>query len=114
LTIPFSHFLDAFNLVLGEFTSLSATLATRRTSVVVQETQKTIPQTSPDQVIVQGTLESGAVASVHYRGGANFAEKGSHDFFWEIEGEAGIITAKGSSGNVQVRLRLVGKLILLI
>jgi predicted dehydrogenase len=104
LTVSLSHFLDPFNFILGDFKSLSATLATRRTSVIVQETQKTIPQTTPDQIIVQGTLQSGAVASIHFRGGGGFAEKGSHDLLWEIEGEDGIITVTGpTAGNIQVR-----------
>jgi hypothetical protein len=55
-------------------------------------------------VDVQGQLQSGATASLHFRGGAQFAERGATDFLWEIEGEKGMIVLKGASGHVQVRV----------
>lgn len=54
--------------------------------------------TAYDQIAINGILESGAVASVHYRGGML---KGTN-FLWEINGSEGdiIITADGGSPGV--------------
>ncbi|KAL8283511.1 hypothetical protein RQP46_005614 [Phenoliferia psychrophenolica] len=69
-SIPFSHTLDAFSLLLGEFEWLQAATSTQRKSVTVKETGESIPQDSPDQLVVQGQLVGGAIASIHYRGGS--------------------------------------------
>jgi len=95
LTIPCSHTLEALNFVLGDFAYLSANLANRRTTATIQETGETVAFTAADQILIQGALKSGAVASIHYRGGA---AKGGIDYHWEIEGEQGIIMFKGSNG----------------
>ncbi|KII85247.1 hypothetical protein PLICRDRAFT_178983 [Plicaturopsis crispa FD-325 SS-3] len=107
LTIPTAHTLDAVTFVLGEFTSLSATAVTRHPTITVVDSGRTIPQTTADHVAVQGILTSGALASVHFRGGGGFtgggfAKKGSEDFFWEIEGERGVLVLKGPSGHIQM------------
>ena len=73
-------------MVLSDFTSLNATTATRRTQIRDTATGSWLPQSAEDQVAVSGVLESGAVASVHYRGGTS---RGTN-LLWEINGTKGI------------------------
>src|SRR3954452_14261238 len=82
LTIPFGHTIDAVTMALGEFSELTATLATRRRQVRNLATGQRAPMTAPDQIAVSGVLESGAVASVHFRGGRSRAT----NLHWEING----------------------------
>lgn len=98
-TIPFGHTIDAVCQVLGEFREVSATRALRRTSFVLAETGETLPMTAEDQLAVSGVLESGAVASVHYRGGAT---RGGTGFLWEINGTAGDIQVTAFGGHAQI------------
>jgi len=58
------HVLDIFRRVVGDFTELSATLATRMPEARLLETGERLPIGTPDQISVTGTLESGAVGSV--------------------------------------------------
>jgi predicted dehydrogenase len=70
LTIAFGHAFDLVAMVVGEPRELVATTATRRVSVPLAETGRLVPMTAEDQIAVSGTLASGAVFSVHHRGGA--------------------------------------------
>lgn len=54
LTIPFGHAVDALCHTLGEFTTLSATTATRRPSARASD-GTSVPMTAQDQVAVVGT-----------------------------------------------------------
>lgn len=96
LTIPFGHAVDALCRTLGEFTAISATTATRRTSVCTTD-GRSVPMTAQDQVAVTGTLEGGAVASIHYRGGRSTGT----NFLWEINGTEGDVVVRGASGHLQ-------------
>ncbi|MEU9015830.1 Gfo/Idh/MocA family oxidoreductase [Streptomyces sp. NPDC048479] len=96
LSIPFGHTIDGLASVLGEFTELSATTATRRTEVRHEETGQPAPTNVDDQIAVTGTLESGAVASVHFRGGI-----AATNFLWEINGTEGDLLVTGDSGHLQ-------------
>ncbi|WP_030259159.1 Gfo/Idh/MocA family protein [Streptomyces violens] len=97
LTVPFGHTIDAFAMVLGEFTGLSAVTATRRRTVHEEGTGRPAPMTAADQIAVSGQLASGAVASVHFRGGLS---RGT-DFHWEINGTDGDLVVTGDSGHLQ-------------
>ncbi|WP_405654476.1 Gfo/Idh/MocA family protein [Streptomyces sp. RK9] len=97
LTIPFGHTVDALALVLGEFTEVSATTATRRPVVREEGSGRAVPMTVEDQVAVTGRLASGAVASVHFRGGLS---RGT-DFHWEINGTDGDLVVTGDHGHLQ-------------
>jgi predicted dehydrogenase len=97
LTIPFGHTLEAVCSVLGEFTSLNATMASRRTASRRTDTGETLPMTAEDQIAVSGVLVGGAVASMHYRGGRSAGT----GFLWEINGTEGDLVARGSSGHLQ-------------
>ncbi|MDO3402772.1 Gfo/Idh/MocA family oxidoreductase [Mycolicibacterium neoaurum] len=98
LTIPFGHAIDAVCMALGEFTSVTATLATRRATVLESGTGRTLPMTAPDQVAVTGVLDSGAVVAAHYRGGVSAAT----NFRWEINGTHGDLVITADSGHVQM------------
>lgn len=97
LSIPFGHTADGLASVLGEFTELSAVTATRRNEVLHEETGQPVPTDVDDQIAVTGTLESGAVASVHFRGGT----ARSTNFLWEINGTEGDLLVTGDSGHLQ-------------
>ncbi|MCW2903619.1 MAG: oxidoreductase domain protein [Streptosporangiaceae bacterium] len=97
LTIPFGHTIDALTMALGEFTGLTAVLATRRRQVRNGATGAFAPMTAADQIAVGGVLEGGAVASVHFRGGRSRAT----NFHWEINGTDGDLLITGGSGHLQ-------------
>lgn len=98
LSIPLGHTLAGFRDVLGGFRHLSARLVNRRQTVDVTDTGTTIPTTTPDQVLVQGTLDSGAAFSIHYRGGMS---RGTN-LLWEINGTGGDILVTAASGHAQL------------
>jgi predicted dehydrogenase len=97
LTIPIGHTLEAVFHCLGEPAELSAVTAVRRPEVTVAGSEECLPMSAEDQVAIAGRLESGAVLSVHYRGGRSAGT----NFLWEIEGTAGTLVLRGGSGHLQ-------------
>jgi predicted dehydrogenase len=98
MTIPGGHSIDALCFCVGEFKSVTAVVATQRSQIRITETGETIPMTSPDQVLLSGVLESGAVASVHIKGGT----ANGTSFLFEMHGTDGdlvIAPAQPRSGN---------------
>jgi predicted dehydrogenase len=85
LTVPLGHTVDLVTMVLGEFTQLTATVASLRTESRNRETGELKPTDVEDQVALSGTLTSDAVASIHLRGGTSRAT----NFLWEINGSEG-------------------------
>lgn len=105
LAIPFGHTLDAFALCLGEFLELSAVTANRRPWVRDRATGESVRMTTDDQVAVQGVLSGGAVASLHFRGGAAHAT----NFHWEINGTEGDLVVTAAHGHLQLApVRILG------
>ncbi|MBY6006265.1 Gfo/Idh/MocA family oxidoreductase [Salipiger bermudensis] len=103
--IPMGHTLAAVREVLGEFGPLSATKLSNYETVTVTDTGEEKPKTAPDQVMVQGSLASGAAFSMHYRGGTN---RGTN-FLWEINGTEGDIQVTAGLGHAQmVQLTIKG------
>lgn len=98
LTIPFGHLLDTFQPVLGEVTDIQAVTATRRPEVAVTPDGGNRTMTAEDQVAVVGTLRSGAVTSIHYRGG----RPAGTGFLWEINGTRGDLRVTADSGHLQL------------
>lgn len=96
LTIHAGHYADVVTHCLGEFRELNATLATQRTQVKVVETGESIPTTAPDRIIVNGIFQSGAIASLHIRGGRS---RGTN-LLWEINGTEGDLLVTGDSGGI--------------
>jgi predicted dehydrogenase len=84
--------------VLGDFGELSAQFVSRFDVVKLTDTGEIRPKTAPDQIMVHGTLASGAAISVHYRGGMS---RGTN-LLWEINGTQGDIQVTGASGHAQM------------
>ncbi|KAI0426784.1 oxidoreductase [Xylaria sp. FL1042] len=92
LSIYLGHFLDSFIHVLGDFAELQAILKSTVSSVKIFNTKGVLvnpacPKTSPDQALIQGTLESGAVVSISAR--KPRAEVDGVSFRWVISGTEG-------------------------
>jgi predicted dehydrogenase len=90
---------------LGDLQQYSSFIANQRpeTRIVDRKTNTlvdTVIKDTPDQFLLQGTLQSGALLSYHLRGGKAFPA-GPH-FLWRIYGEKGEIevTATGPLLNV--------------
>lgn len=69
LSIYGGHTLDVICDLLGDVRELSALITRRYETTRIIETGETREKTAPDQIIVQGTLESGCVLSLHLQGG---------------------------------------------
>ncbi|KAI1122443.1 oxidoreductase [Nemania abortiva] len=94
LFIYFGHFLDSFVHVLGDFTEVQAILKTAIDKVAIYSAKGELvnpayPKSGADQILVQGILESGAVASIAVRGPR--ADVDDVSFRWVISGTEGQI-----------------------
>jgi predicted dehydrogenase len=65
LTITFGHALDAMCMVVGELTEVSALVSTRVPQWFETDTKKYVDVTSPDNIMIQGRLENGAIANAY-------------------------------------------------
>jgi predicted dehydrogenase len=72
---------------LGEFKELSSVVANQRQQVKIAETGEMIQMNAPDQVLVSGILQNGAVASIHLKGGT----VSGTGFLLEIHGTEGAL-----------------------
>ena len=97
LTIPVGHAVDALAWTLGEFAEVSATLATRQPVVHHAVTGEAMTMTAADQVAITGTLATGAVVNVHFRGGTTRDQK----LRWVISGTKGELVFVGAHGHLQ-------------
>lgn len=93
-----------FTDALGDFTSVSATLANQYPTASVigasgSPTGETIAQTTHHQVAFTGTLASGAVATFHFRAGLDSTKPGRTPFVWLIDGEDGSIRVESDAPN---------------
>ncbi|MBC06861.1 Gfo/Idh/MocA family oxidoreductase [Thalassospira sp.] len=103
--IPMAHTLAAVKDVLGDFGTLDATFLSNFDTVKIAETGEEKPKNAADQVLVQGTMASGAALSVHYRGGVS---RGTN-LLWEINGTEGDIQVTAGLGHAQmVQLTIKG------
>src|SRR5258706_9277243 len=98
LSIPLGHTADALCHCLGEIRELSAIMTVRRKSFTIVGTGERKPMTTDDQVCVTGLLESGAVLSIHYRGGLS---RGTN-LLWEINGTEGDLQLTAAAGHAQM------------
>jgi len=98
LAIPVGHVLDMLAFVLGEFASVGSVLAVGRSQAIRSRDGAKIPVTAHDQIAIAGTLVSGALASLHYHGGAPHGPT----FDWQINGSEGDlrIVAPQGYGNI--------------
>ncbi len=109
LTISGGHALDALAQMVGNFDTLSAVLAARRTETKIAGTGEVLKKSAVDQVAVIGTLKSGAVATFHVRGGVMHGL----GLMLEINGTEGdiIMTSPTAAGiqNADIRLQCTRK-----
>lgn len=98
LSVSTMHALDALQFVLGDLADIRSTAATRRPTITLADTGEQIRSTVPDHLAIAATLESGAIASIFYRGGTSRGE----NFRWEINGTEGDLVLTSPLGNLQV------------
>ncbi|OGA47835.1 MAG: hypothetical protein A3F74_02810 [Betaproteobacteria bacterium RIFCSPLOWO2_12_FULL_62_58] len=65
LTITFGHAIDAVLMVAGELTEVTALISTRVPQWFETDTKKYVDTTAPDNIMIQGRLENGAVISAN-------------------------------------------------
>ena len=105
LTITFAHVFDAMCMVVGELTEVSAMVSTQVPQWFETDTKKYVDVTSPDNILVQGRLENGAIVNaccgVHpYHGSGHRCE---------IYGREGTLSMiGGGEGGQEVRRKLMG------
>lgn len=103
VTIPAGHAMDALCYVLGEFSSLQATLANNRPTISLVDADgkevRKVEKSAHDYMAVIGSLKKGGVASVVYQGGTSNTNK---NFYWEINGTKGSLVMEGPVGHVQM------------
>ncbi len=104
LTIAAGHTVDAMGFVTGDFTRLSAVVATQAKQWLDTGTGKLLDVTSPDNVLLNGRLANGAVASVHV-GAIPFAGSG---YRMEIYGREGTLVATGEDSPQLGRVLFYG------
>jgi predicted dehydrogenase len=91
LTIANGHTMDAMRFVVGDFNQLSAIVSTQVKQWLDTGTQALVDVTSPDNVLINGRLKNGAVASLHV-GAVPFAGNG---YQMEIYGREGTLVVSG-------------------
>jgi predicted dehydrogenase len=98
LSVPVMHAIDALQFVLGDLADVRAASAVRNPVIHLADTGEDIRSTTPDHLAIAATLDSGAVASIFYRGGISRGE----NFRWEINGSEGDLVLTSPVGNLQV------------
>lgn len=85
LTIFTAHYLDTILAAVGALRDVSAIVARQFDRATILETGQVIPVTAPDQVLLSGTLASGAVLSGHFESG----KRNGSDIGYVITGTEG-------------------------
>jgi predicted dehydrogenase len=106
LAIQGGHAIDALRFVGGDFVTLSAVVANQFTSVEVIETGEIRAKDAPDQILISGRLQNGAVVSVMITGGA-VAGHGIEMAFFGTEGTLSV-NAHGTLNFQMSELSLEG------
>ncbi|KAF2478115.1 NAD-P-binding protein [Lindgomyces ingoldianus] len=104
LTIYGMHSLEAITFVLGPLATYTPLLSISKPTTDLLnssgQTVRTIPRTSHDQILLQGTLTSSAVLSYHLRGGPAFSN--TSGLIWRIYGSSGEIQITGPDTYLQI------------
>jgi predicted dehydrogenase len=104
LTIANGHTIDAMRFVVGDFAALSAVVTTQAKQWLDTGSNIWLDVTSPDNILVSGTLANGAVASAHI---AAIPYAGS-GYRMEIYGREGTLTASGEDSPQLGEIQLHG------
>lgn len=104
LTIGTGHAVDALCFCVGEFREFSAKVATQVSQWETGEPGKTVQVSSPDNVLINGTLAGGAVASAHV------ATIPSYGTGWRLEvyGRDGTLTASSQEMIQYGKITILG------
>ena len=104
LSIATGHSIDAMCFCVGEFKEVSCRVATQVTQWITPDTSEKVDVNAPDNVLVSGLLETGAVASVHV------AEVPWYGPGWRMEvyGRDGTIIASSDRMVQRGQIRLQG------
>jgi predicted dehydrogenase len=105
LTITFGHAIDAVCMVVGELTEVSAVVSTQVKQWFETDTKKTVDTTAPDNIMIQGRLENGAVVS------ANVGVQPYHGtgYRFEIYGKDGTLAMiGGGEAGQEASRKIVG------
>ena len=89
LTITFGHTIDALRMVVGDFSHVSTVVSTQANQWFETDTNQMVDVTSPDNILVSGRLENGAVASAHVASNP-WVDSG---YLMEIHGREGTLVA---------------------
>jgi predicted dehydrogenase len=105
LTITFGHAVDAMCMVVGELREVSAIVATQVLQWFETDTKKYVDVTAPDNIMVQGRLENGAVVNAYV--GVHPYHGSGHRF--EIYGKDGTLSMiGGGEGGEERRRKIIG------
>jgi predicted dehydrogenase len=105
LTITFAHVFDAMCMVVGELTEVSAIVSTQVPQWFETDTKKYVDVTSPDNIVVQGRLENGAIVNAYC--GVHPYHGSGHRF--EIYGKEGTLSMiGGGEGGQELRRKIMG------
>ena len=105
LTITFGHAMDALCMVAGELAEVAAVVSTQVPQWFETDTKKYVDVTSPDNVMLTGRLENGAVVNAHlavqpYHGSG---------YRLEIYGKEGTLAMiGGGEAGQEVRRKIMG------
>ncbi|MGE5303356.1 MAG: Gfo/Idh/MocA family protein [Alphaproteobacteria bacterium] len=105
LTIAFAHVFDAMCMVVGELAEVSAIVGTQVPQWFETDTKKYVDVTSPDNIVVQGRLDNGAVVNVYC--GVQPYHGSGHRF--EVYGREGTLSMiGGGEGGEERRRKIMG------
>ncbi len=105
LTITFAHVFDAMCMVVGELVEASAIVSTQVPQWLETDTKRYVDVTSPDNILVQGRLENGAVVNAYC--GVHPYHGSGHRF--EVYGREGTLAMiGGGEGGQELRRKLMG------
>ena len=106
-TITFGHVFDAMCMVAGELAEVSAVISTQTKQWFETDTKKYVDTTAPDNILIQGRLENGAVVSANV--GVHPYHGSGHRF--EIYGKEGtlMMVGGGEAGQEENRRIMGGK-----
>ena len=91
LTIANGHTIDAMRFVAGDFARLSAVVTTQAKQWLDTGTKEWLDVTSPDNILISGSLANGAVVSSH----VNAIPYAGSGYRMEIYGREGTLVASG-------------------
>lgn len=101
LTIGFGHSIDALCMVAGEITEVSAVVGTQVPKWYETDTQQYVDVTSPDNILMNGRLESGAMVNAY----VSVQPYHGSGYRMEIYGEEGTLVLSSAGGE---QLQILG------